>query len=320
LNKKEIKQPKKLIIYQNCEEIYWRLEHEKLEHDVEVVRVRANEYCVINTPPIICQQSFLNWLDADDEMFDDAAPEKIFKEFVGIIARVLGLVVADALDHVVVSSVVDVQFLDILRRRGHFTRRERHEIHRQILRSESYFIPKANMVYLGTHSVNHAAEEASHFLRHLSGGDDEPRYLVDAFYFRVINEAIGFLGSKLINHKRKCPHEREFARVMRDHKAEPFTRKLARYVVQHRKMEKGQKTHGLREVYAADVDMFNAVTHALGYMLGDKLYYALVNDLVSKEDVRDLFFDNFEEEGAALSTYLALVARIDRVKIPTRVQ
>ncbi len=313
------KSARKLVIYQNCEEIYWALERRGLEHTVEVVRVRAGEYCVISTPPIICQQSYLNWLDHEDDFVEEQAPEKIFKEFVEIIARVLGIPVGDALDNVVVSSVIDVHFLEVVRRRGRFNRRELAEIKRQILRSESYFIPKANMVYLGKLSINHAAEEASHFLRHLSGGDVEPRYLVDAFYYRVLNEAIGFLGSKLINHKRKCPHARDFEAMLKRSGVDPFTRRVAEYVIKHRQLERGRRPRGLRDLYSSDADTFNAVTHALGYMLGDRLYYAMIQGIVSKNDVRELYYDHFEEDGMSLTTYLALAARVDKVKLPNRI-
>ena len=316
--------PKKtVIVYQNCEALYWKLEAQGLEHTVDVLRVRAGEYCVIATPPIVAQQSYLNWLDNDDDFMDEGAPEKIFKEFVEIIARALAIRVGDALDNVVVSSVIDVQFLDTLRRRGKFSGKELEEIRRQILRSESYFIPKANMVFLGHLSINHAAEEASHFLRHICGGDEEPRYLVDAFYCRVLNEAIGFLGSKLINHKRKCPHAPDFERMLREHKKgndkrSPLDLAVADAVVKHRRMEHGLGTRGLKEIYMADADTFNAVTHALGYMLGDKLYYAMLEGTVSKDDARELFYDKFEEDGAALTTYLALTTRVEKVKLPSR--
>lgn len=325
LKARKMKPLRKVIIFQNCEEIYWKLEELGLEHTVEVVRVKPNQFCVITTPPIVCQQSYLNWLDNDDDLFEDAGPEKVFKEFVEIIARMLDIRVGEALDNVVLSSVVDVHFLETLRQRGRFSPRELEQIHRQVLSSESYFIPKASMVYLGKLSINHAAEEASHFLRHVCGGDEEPRYLVDAFYCRALNEAIGFVGSKLINHKRKCPHVRDFQRLLReqgrrssDAVTDPFTLRIADFVVKHRKLEQGHGGRGVREMYTSDAETFNAVTHALGYILGDKLYYAMVQGIVSKNDVRELFFDSFEEDGAALTMYLALTARVEKVKLPSR--
>lgn len=325
LKRRKLGKVKSLVVYQNCEEIYWQLEARGLEHDVEVVKVSNDEFCVINTPPIVCQQSFLNWLDADDELFDDTAPEKIFREYVEIICRVLDINVGDALDSLLISSVVDAQFLDILRTRGRFSKRELEQIHRLIQRSESHFVAKANMVYLGQLSINHAAEEAARFIRHVCVSEDEPRSLVDAFYLRVLDNAVGFLGSKLVNHKRKCQHERDFQRILRTpysskEDLDPKILQLAHYVVQHRRMEKGLRTRGLRHLYATDADMFSAVTRALGEMLGDKIYYALIEGVLTKKDVRELFVDTYEDEGAALAEYLTLSARTERVKLPRRYQ
>ena len=49
-----------LIIYQNAHRVLGP--PKGLEHDTVLVRISKYEYCIINTPPIVCQQSFLNWL------------------------------------------------------------------------------------------------------------------------------------------------------------------------------------------------------------------------------------------------------------------
>ncbi|MEK7705660.1 MAG: ChaN family lipoprotein, partial [Myxococcota bacterium] len=203
----DVESLRQLVIYQNCHQIYWELEARGLEHDVELVRVRADEYCLMNTPPIVCQQSFLNWLDVEDGMTQPDAPEQNFKEYARLIAEFFELPLGSALDDVELATVVDLSFLARLKRRGDFSARDIRHIRHQILNSESYFIPRAKMVYLGNLSVNHASEEATHFLRFVASGNDEPRLLVDAFYARCVEEALGFLGSKIINHKRKCARE-----------------------------------------------------------------------------------------------------------------
>ena len=64
--------------------------------------------------------------------------------------------------------------------------------------------------------------------------------------------------------------------------------------------------------------MFNAITHILGYLLGDRLYYSLVQGHLRKEQVRELFFDTFRQEGSAWASYLYLKARTEKVRIPER--
>ena len=107
-------------------------------------------------------------------------------------------------------------------------------------------------------------------------------------------------------------------RTLRQRNAQPFDRELAHSVLLHARMERGQKVRGLARIYEGDADMFNAVTHVLGYRLGDRLYYALVRGHIDKPELRSLFFDPFEDEGAAFATYLYLIGRLRGVEVPER--
>ena len=66
------------------------------------------------------------------------------------------------------------------------------------------------------------------------------------------------------------------------------------------------------------MDLFLALTHALGYMLGDRLYYGLVGRAVTKAQVRKLFLDPWAEEGAPVEAYFELLRRLRKVRIPKR--
>ena len=305
-----------LIIYQNCEKIYEALQAKGLEHEVDVVRVKEGEYCLINTPPIVCQQSFLNWVYVDEDGAQIDAPEQTFKDYARHIARFFNLPLGDQLDEVELTTCHDLSFLQRLAKRRDFSRHDLALIRKQILASESYYIPRAKLVYLGNISVNHASEEATHFLRHVCADMQDPKLLIDAFYARCIEEALGFLGSKVINHKRKCARPGYFYWLRTSRGASPDERKLARLVWMHVRMERGEKVRGMPALYRCDAKMFNMVTHVLGYQLGEKLYYALVQGRLAKKVVHDMFFDTLEEEGTALATYLYLQARTGDVRLP----
>ena len=314
--KEEVHKP--LIVYQNCRDIYWKLEERGQEHETNLVRLDTNRFCITDTPPIVCQQSFLNWVEIDEDTSSLDAPEKNFKAYAKEIANSFDLPLDGALNDVEVHSVVDLSFLLSLQRRGDFSAGDVRQIKRQVLNSESYYIPRAKMAYLGNLSSNHAAEEATHFLRHLCSGADEPKLLVDAFYARCIEEAIGFMGSKIINHKRKCPRVPDLKRLARGRNSKDGQKEMARLALRHIRMEKGQKVRNLSEVYECDIDIFNGVTHILGYRLGERLFYALVDNMLAKSEVRELFFDHLEEEGEAILSYLYLIARTSEVALPER--
>jgi hypothetical protein len=97
-----------------------------------------------------------------------------------------------------------------------------------------------------------------------------------------------------------------------------FTRAVARCVLDHRALEKNG-VRRLRAPSAASSDeLFNAVTHSLGYMLGERLYYALATGRLLKREVRELFLDPLAEEGQAMVTYLTLSRRLAPIRIPAR--
>jgi hypothetical protein len=347
--------PKKcrvLRVHQNPERIWFDQAAQGVVDDHEVLRIGPDAFALLTASPVVCQQSFLTWLDRlqDGEIespraLDADAAEDLFVHAAKMIARALDLGLGEALDHVEIVGPSDLHFFDRLCRSGMFTRQEAKQIKAHILASESYYIPRARLVYLATFSINHAAEEASHFLRHHVSGEglEDPQGMVDAFYGRILNEAIGFMGSKLVNPKRKCVHVRDLKKLVADSDAPPAPRghrrraprlastggheagglsamdiETAQYVVAHKRMERGTKVPWLAQVFDSDAQLFNAVTHALGYILGDQLYYALVRGVLTKDDARRLYAEPFEEDGAALMLYFELATRLRNVRIPQR--
>jgi hypothetical protein len=308
---------KALVVYQNCERIWWSLQRDHRELEVQACLVRPGEYCLINTPPVVVQQSYLDWIEGGVEPLDGAHPEARFRFLARTIARFLSLdtrAFREALSHVAVYTAGDLSFLDTLP----VSARERRQIEQQILSRESYYIPRARIAYLANLSVNHAAEEAAHFVRNVvSGAGDEPRGLVDAFYARALEEAYAFCGSKIVNPRRKCPHEPEFERLLRG--GDALTRQVARCVLAHRAVETSGRARAAHRLSKAGPALFNAVTHSLGYMLGERLYYGLATGVCPKSYVRELFVDPLEEEGEAFATYMMLSRKLAGVRIPKRV-
>ena len=311
---------RQLTVYQNLERIWWALEREGRELEVEACVVRPGEWCLINTPPVVVQQSYLDWIEGGAEPLSSEHLEARFRLLARTVARFLGLETQElrkALQHVAVYTAGDLSFLDALTLSG----RERRQIEQQILSRESYYIPRAHVAYLANLSVNHAAEEAAHFVRHVvSGATGEPRGLVDAFYARALEEAYAFCGSKIVNPRRKCPHEPEFERLART--GDGFTREVARFVLDHRAIERtaGRGLRRMQGLYrTAGSELFNAVTHSLGYMLGERIYYALATGVLLKREVRALFLDPLDDDGQPFLTYLELSRRLSKVRIPKRV-
>ncbi|MBN1283086.1 MAG: ChaN family lipoprotein [Proteobacteria bacterium] len=313
-----------LSLYENSEAIYWRLAERGLDDRVEVVLLPDGNYCRMHTPPVVCQRSYLNWLEHEEGEIDYADAKSSFLEIVDRICEFLKVRLGKERDEVEVFTCGDLSFLKKLSESGKFAKREIETIKRQILASESYYIARTRFVYLANLSLNHAAEEASHFIKSVCSGEEKPREVVDAFYANILHEGLGFFGSKIINHKRKCYHERDFenllayfqsVRVPRERMLEHETAAL---VTEYKRMERKGRALAYTDIFRSRMDLFLAVTHALGYMLGDRLYYGLVGGRVKKADIRELFCDPWEDEGAPVEAYMRIFRKVRGVRIPKR--
>ena len=311
-----------LILYQNSDAIYWDLARQGLEHRVETVKMSDNAFCRMHTPPIVCQQSYINWLEHEEGEIDFADSKTSFMELLDNISKFLDIDLGDEREKVDVYTCGDLSFLEQLKDSGKFSPGELKALKRQILASESYFIPEKRVVYLANLSINHAAEEAAHFIKHACSGRESKRTVEDAFYANILHEALAFFGSKLINPKRKCFHENEFKNL--------FSYFSTVHVPQERRLEfettclvldflkTDNSANRDRSFKSLRPDLFFAVTHALGYMLGDKLFYAMMSEKISKGEIKQFFYDPWRKEGEPQVAYHDLKKRLKGVRGPKR--
>lgn len=300
---------KGLVVYQNAEGIWWRLAREGRAGDVEAVTLADGALCLMNASPVVCQQSFLDYLEAeadDAPLLDRGAAER-FREMSALIGRLAGVPVGRALDTVDVVTAADGDVLARIQRRGRFTQTELSQLRRHILSRESCYIPRARMTYLASLSLNHAAEEAAHFVRHCAVGEamDAPRGASEAFYARCLEEALGFFGSKLVNPRRACLGVAEWAKRFGESRG--VERQIAAFVLAHKATEAEAPEEAVKLLPLRKDRLFHGVSHALGYLLGDRLYQSFDSGQVAKAEVQALFRDPFVDPRAA---YFAWAERL----------
>ncbi len=312
-----------LLVYQNCEEIYWALERAGLEHSVEAVQIADRAYCLVNSSPLVCQQSYLDWVEAtrEGERIEATAPAHHFHEAAELLSRFLEVPLRVPIERVAIHGPGDLSFLTALRGRGRLGAREARALTRRMLARESFCLHGPRAVYLASSSFNHAAEVAAQFLRHAwiddPGELPEPRGLVDGFYARTLDQAFGFFGSKVLNPRRKARHAPQLARQLAQ--GSTGEREIAQLVLAHLRFERGERAPEVRRAYRLrDAELWGRVTRALGQILGDKLYYSMLRGGIPKTVLRDVFQDPLEDEGAAFHTYLYLSARVGKTRVPLR--
>ena len=321
--RKGLRSPDAVVIYQNAEEIYWQLAQESKE-EVEVVKIGPREYCINNTPPLVQQLSYLHWIQFDEEIIEYTELERTVRLLIKDLAYFLKLDAGDAPERVRVLMPGDLDLSDILEN-AHVDERAKRQIIRQAEAEESVCVPSLELIYLATLSVNHAAEEAAHYLKHYVSRGFEPSEIRDLFYFIVLNEACAFFGSKIINPKRKADHPgrlRTMVARAREHNKLTEEDLAARFTLEHIAQERGtsKRKRKLKSAsYLADPLVFNAAAHFLGYILGDRMYYGLTEGIIARESIRQLFLAPLDKPGDALETYLNLSGQLHEVKIPKRI-
>jgi hypothetical protein len=324
--------PEKVIVYQNSEKVYWDLARMGIEQETDVILMSEGQFCVMSTAPIIKVQSYLNWIDNTRELaspyprswgLDWVGAGDLYSQVLQLVKMIAGFlgIEAEGFDDFVVYSPGDLDFLDRLLAEEGLSVSEVREIAEHIGTNESYFIEKGNIIYVANLSINHAAEEAAHFIHKLCAGPMEPDLTqVGDFYCRLMHEAIGFLGSKIVNHKRPCYTLDDFKNPRRRHPTKPPERiaqlkDIGRFVRKHKRFEENFISKG--RLWDLDGPMYQlspavhiGVTHALGYMLGEQLFNGLMSGTIAKDTIRDLFFVNFSDLTQALGIYLDCVATL----------
>lgn len=313
-----------LSLYQNSPEIHWQLSEKGTVDHVNFVKISDSEYCRQHTPPLIVQQSYMNWLYHEDDFFDWVDAKSSFLDILRQIAKVIKIELPEDYENVEVYTCGDLSFVEKFKRRKIFTEEELQFIERQVLHSESYFLPRTRTVYIADVSIHHAAEEATHYLKYLLSGEEFPRSKKDAFYANVLHEAVGFFGSKLINPKRKCQRFNDFLKDQKYLKTaemvenREFRLELTELFLSHsRSVRRGNLIHS-NKITNMSSEMFLAITHAIGYDLGDHLYYGFMAGKVPLDLIQHLFNDHFGEDGEPCDLFRELFEKLRAVRRPPK--
>src|SRR5690606_17626640 len=285
-------------LYQNCEQPWFALQAAGLDPLRHGVTFEDGALGVFSASPTLAQRTFLDYLEAGDEVLGSFAIDVHMQvpRMVLHLARMIGIHVPRAAREALqVIPPGSGEALLRLNARAVFNAREQTQLSRHLLEGHSLYVPRADTICLGSLSRHHAAEEAAHRLRHLAVGArmeaDRPR--TDAFYSRIWEEALGFLARRMLHPERPCQGLADWSGALRDEVGE--ARAIAAYVLSHKAME-------MRETPVPDAlpppretGRFNAVTHALGYLLGDALSRSWREGTLSRGTLRALFRDPLEQ-------------------------
>jgi hypothetical protein len=310
-----------------------------------VVRLAPDAYCYFNASPIAKYEAYRRTIEIWKGEADQDGQVDLTSTVHGIIDMILRFLHLDKFATRVpargrgseplvdlypdVYSGLQVDELKDLLRGARFSAAETEEVLAHVARNGSCYVPRINAVIIGQFVMVHAGEEAAHFVNLTlkeETYDSAPRALPqhDLFYTGVLEEALGFFGSKLVDPSRNHFFETEFYQYYRKDAAtieantpysyEEFTA-IINFILLHKKFEQSyEEYHEVPEELLAGIRAeprrANILVHELGYFLGQQLHDAYRAGIVDRKEILALFRQSFKESGSALGTYLDLTRKV----------
>jgi len=338
-------QAKRLIIFQNPENLYWKLCRQGKE-EADVLRINDNSYCIMNTLPANKVQSYLNWLEyaedayypIDSEWKDEAFESEgiTIEEMVNTICSVLNLKLPkDAMQKMRIHYADDFHFMDRIYNIPEL-KGKRHAIKAKIKKGEGFLLEYDSsgediyLIYLPNSNINMAAEEAAHFINAaLRGRLTRDLTPFDSFYRNAVTECLGFFGSKFINEKRKSHSENSLRRLLGQIKrgecatSDQMVPRVSRLLLQHFYLQRKSRDaadfkHKFSLQYKSRSVLPIIFSTQLGYILGNRLYYAVKRGQFPITKIREYFRHPFDRPEEAFDCYLNISNRIKKVKTITQ--
>ncbi|MFH2066406.1 MAG: ChaN family lipoprotein [Pseudomonadota bacterium] len=336
-------QARSVMIYQNAENLFWKL-CEQGKEESDVIRISENSFCIMNTMPANKVQSYLNWLEYSEDAYypvhgewDDDGYESqslSVQDIASQIAAILRLELPpQSLERLNVYYADDLDFMDLIHNMPEVKGKIR-LIKEKMKNGEGFLLEygqagtDAYLIYLPNSNLNMAAEEASHFVNAVCRGRmTADLSLFDRFYWNVIAECLGFFGSKFINEKRKAHSENSLRRLLglmkrgewEYPKADSIIPQAARFILQHYALQRQTDDPDVffrkfESQYRNRSILPFVFSTQLGYMLGNKLYYAVKKGRFPLTKIRSYFREPFAEKGKAFSCYLEISHRLKEMK------
>ncbi len=265
---------KELLILQNVDSVYWKLQERGL-HDARAVRLRDGQYCVFNATPIEKYESFRQYLHKCIE--EDSSGDWT------LLAQTLMEVMMDFLAMKKNGSAVT-----------------------------SMPIPELNSALIDRFQLGPAAEEFARFIHQACRGELEKpteRAAGDQFFVTVIENGLGYFCSKLLDSSRDGIESLEDRVLSQIGYNDQLTRAIT-LLVDPGKRPGAQHFAALRaaiDARAGRKKTMRMLSQLLGYGLGRRLYHAYLQSRISRKEIQALFHDPLNTPNRPLECYMELI-------------
>jgi len=302
--RKQLPNERVLTVLQNVDALYWRAAGERAYH-VPGVKVRDNVVCAFNSTPLEKYENYrlhLSRWGRSDQEGPDLTPT--IYNLVDGLARFLEIDRYSSHNSTQPRFLVDLlpevygtgssgQVVRALTR-AKVSEDEIQDLLERVEAQGSAYMPEINALFVHEFRMMYVAEEVSRFLHQACRGLPRRRTInpkiaeKDRFYVRVLEQAFGYLGSRILYPARPAIEAK------------------------HYEIVSGRARHSDRQPELG--------AELLGSMMGNALYDAYLEGRVTRTGLRRLMLVHIEEPGRAKDIYnqLARKVRTLRKKQPRR--
>ncbi len=309
-------QRKDIVILQNVDEIYWKLQKRGLEA-VHSVRLAAGQYCVFNATPIEKYESFRQYLHKCVDEDATGAWTQFVHTLIDVTMEFVNLKKDETIVHAlpkVYPEVSPSELPQLLARMSVPPSRVRLALN-HFQESGTSYIPELNSIFIHRLQLTSAAEESTRFIHQLCRGDFPvaiDREAGDQFFVTVIERSLGYFCSKVLDSSRDGI-ESLAKRVLGNI---GYNEDLARAVMSLLKQDRRPAAQHFETLKLAIGTPFRPsrttqmLGQLLGYALGRKLYGAYLETRISRKDIQSLFLDPLDGPNRPLECYREWTERL----------
>lgn len=203
---------KVLVIHQNEISLYWKAPRAEKGHRAEVLRLRRDEYCVLNSVPWVKLRSYIDWLEGaniDEDWQEGLDLYGSISQLSQQLNQVLGLKQKDLKEVEIAGPETLLAPAPLVRG---LTSEERKLLRHSIRFQRTTYLPIKGMLLLPSFSTNALSEGASLLIWRSHSAKSRT---VSATGSRIIVQFfIAYLGSKILNPKRKCNEVKDMRKLL----------------------------------------------------------------------------------------------------------
>lgn len=305
-----------LMIYQNEPSLYWKMPEEVNSQKIEVLKFRSDQFCIMNAVPWVKLQSYLDWFEGNSEGGEAGIDHgQAIQNYRKLLAATLRLTKSEDRSIDVYVSENDA-FLRKSMRSGEYSLLESRLLKHSLMAGRPLYLPAKGFAFLPVVSTNALAETAAMVLYHQNSEDNffplsSQRSFLERFVFHFM---VGYLGSKLINPKRKCNEVDDIIAFLAMKEKSPgrssrMRRKIFRLCLQELDFLYGKRKNGPRFQDWNSILLLESA-RTIGYILGERCFLAMQGERVPQEEITDLFRTRFESESHVRSVLQGLARKL----------